>query len=518
MAQELCEQRAGVNLIAYGSERVCAGARRAFHPALCWPATRPGRRPAIPIWTWRSAPRSSSINEYFGSFRLDHRINDKFTQYLRYNRDQGYLTQPLDVTGSSQIVTGVPQNVVYTLQPDPQADRRQRNQAGLQRQQDAHQRLHAADPGRGYQRVRGELHGHRGDSGRRRPGRFGGRRVARQSRPRQQLAERPRPALHELHDVLHRQSQRHPKEPRVEVRLRVPSDPPVHGPAGRHHLHLPEYRRAAGEQPTNIQVLGDTSAPDPWNNGATGNRYLKQYYLIFYAQDEWKIRPNLTINYGLRYEYYQPAARGPEPVRPLQRRYRQARLRHDTRLRPAEHHALVQASKMNFGPRLAISWSPTKFNDKTVFRVGAGYYYGPGPDRGPGAADRFRPRQPHADQQHRLADHSGAGAGRLQHQRSEPRLPAARLRLRLHAAGEGALLHRVDPAGTAGQCGADGGLRRQPGPQPLPAIVDERHRRRDHESHDRSRHTRSCSSATGSPRSTTRPAAARTTTTRCRPR
>ena len=35
---------------------------------------------------------SSAIDEYFGSFRLDHHINDKFTQYLRYNRDQGYLT------------------------------------------------------------------------------------------------------------------------------------------------------------------------------------------------------------------------------------------------------------------------------------------------------------------------------------------------------------------------------------------------------------------------------------------
>src|SRR6185369_1819962 len=58
---------------------------------------------------------SSSMDEYFGSFRLDHRINDKLTQYLRYNRDQGYLEQPLDVTGSRQVVTAVPQNAVYTL-------------------------------------------------------------------------------------------------------------------------------------------------------------------------------------------------------------------------------------------------------------------------------------------------------------------------------------------------------------------------------------------------------------------
>src|SRR5262249_26339381 len=53
-----------------------------------------------------------------------------------------------------------------------------------------------------------------------------------------------------------------------------------------------------------VQVLGDTSAPDPFNNGATGNRFLKQYYLIGYAQDEWRIKTNFTMSYGLRYEYY----------------------------------------------------------------------------------------------------------------------------------------------------------------------------------------------------------------------
>ncbi|MEI9814098.1 MAG: hypothetical protein WDO18_16285 [Acidobacteriota bacterium] len=36
--------------------------------------------------------------------------------YLRYNRDQGYLQSPLDVSGSYQSVTAVPQNVVFSLQ------------------------------------------------------------------------------------------------------------------------------------------------------------------------------------------------------------------------------------------------------------------------------------------------------------------------------------------------------------------------------------------------------------------
>jgi hypothetical protein len=34
--------------------------------------------------------------------------------------------------------------------------------------------------------------------------------------------------------------------------------------------------------------------------------------------------------------------------------------------------------KTNFAPRLGLSWSPERFNNKTVFRVGGGYFYGPG--------------------------------------------------------------------------------------------------------------------------------------------
>jgi hypothetical protein len=37
-----------------------------------------------------------------------------------------------------------------------------------------------------------------------------------------------------------------------------------------------------------------------------------------------------------------------------------------------------KTSKLNFGPRLGFVWSPAKMKDKTVLRVGAGYYYGPG--------------------------------------------------------------------------------------------------------------------------------------------
>ena len=176
---------------------------------------------------------------------------------------------------------------------------------------------------------------------------------------------------------------------------------------------FPNITALLANQPTNIQVLGDTSAPDPWNNGATGNRFLKQYYLIFYAQDEWKIRPNLTINYGLRYEYYQPLhedrnlfvlfnadtgklACGTTPGCDL------------PNTTPWYH-----SKKTNFGPRLGISWSPAKVQQQNCLPRRRGLLLRAGPDRRPGTADRFRPRQPHADEQHRLADSSGAGAGRV---------------------------------------------------------------------------------------------------------
>ena len=114
VAQENLYQRASVNLIGtVPSVSARARAVASIQPLLAgYPTGIPTSNPDLDL-AQRSG--SSAIDEYFGSFRLDHRINDKLTQYLRYNRDQGYLTQPLDVTGSGQMVTGVPQTVVYTL-------------------------------------------------------------------------------------------------------------------------------------------------------------------------------------------------------------------------------------------------------------------------------------------------------------------------------------------------------------------------------------------------------------------
>jgi outer membrane receptor protein involved in Fe transport len=62
-------------------------------------------------------------------------------------------------------------------------------------------------------------------------------------------------------------------------------------------------------------------------------------YLGVFAQDEWRIKPNFTMSYGLRYE--------------------NERIVHDVN---------------NFGPRAAIAYDPFK-TGKTVIRAGAGIFY-----------------------------------------------------------------------------------------------------------------------------------------------
>jgi len=124
-----------------------------------------------------------------------------------------------------------------------------------------------------------------------------------------------------------------------------------------------------------VQYLGDLSAPSPFFNNSTGQAHAKQDYYITYAQDEWKIKPNLTLNYGLRYEYYTPLREAND---------RQILFDIITgKLRDSSEDPL-HSSKTNFGPRVGLSWSPNPAGKgffgggKTVLRGGFGIYYGPG--------------------------------------------------------------------------------------------------------------------------------------------
>ena len=123
-----------------------------------------------------------------------------------------------------------------------------------------------------------------------------------------------------------------------------------------------------------VQYAGDLSDPSPFT-GVAGTRKAEQEYYIGYAQDEWKIRPNLTLSYGLRYEYYSPLREASDAL--ILFDITTGRLR-DRANDP------FQTSKTNFGPRIAATWSPNYTGNgffgggRTVLRGGFGVYYGPG--------------------------------------------------------------------------------------------------------------------------------------------
>jgi outer membrane receptor protein involved in Fe transport len=97
-------------------------------------------------------------------------------------------------------------------------------------------------------------------------------------------------------------------------------------------------------------------------NGTPGTTVHPDIFdLAVFAQDEWRLRPQLTLNLGLRYDLEslaRPAVRNPSPAL--------AALNLDTSFVPADND--------NFAPRLGFAWTPLR-NRSLIMRGGYGIFY-----------------------------------------------------------------------------------------------------------------------------------------------
>ena len=118
--------------------------------------------------------------------------------------------------------------------------------------------------------------------------------------------------------------------------------------------------------PSTIQYFGDLSEASPFSNGATGPKHTRQEYFVVYAQDEWRVRQNLTLNYGLRYDYYTPLREADN---------RDVRFNIETGKLDDPTAPFLTMKKDNFQPRVSMTFSPTS---RTVLRGGVGVFVGPG--------------------------------------------------------------------------------------------------------------------------------------------
>jgi len=94
----------------------------------------------------------------------------------------------------------------------------------------------------------------------------------------------------------------------------------------------------------------------------------RRTYIMPYVQDTFKIRPNLTLNYGLRWEHY-------TVLREAFGRQAVVKLSCGGFCPPGT--LLYSPYYKDFAPRLGLAWAPGGNAGKTVMRAGFGMYFSP---------------------------------------------------------------------------------------------------------------------------------------------
>ncbi len=146
----------------------------------------------------------------------------------------------------------------------------------------------------------------------------------------------------------------------------------------------------------------------PASGSYTFNAFSTQdeYYSAAFLNDDWRVKSNLTVNIGLRWEYSSPSeerynrqqggfnptatnstttaaqaayaanyASYPNPKIPVSAFSAAGGMFFST----ADNRDSYQTPKNSFAPRLGISWTPGALHQKTVIRTGIGIFYYPYP-------------------------------------------------------------------------------------------------------------------------------------------
>ena len=372
--------RSGINFVeAVPSAAACARAVAAVAP-LCLGAFRgagavilPGAS-TNPDFEIAQLQASNPVNENAGALRLDYKLSDKNSFYVRFFRDQGDNDQPQNVSGARAIIKAHPQNGVFAWQSllgQKINEFKLGYNGALTRTSGMAPTVNGIDLSAVTINLSGSvantgIAGQGASTGLSIPGGLVRANSATNGR-----GQPYTPYTIGLIDSLAWLRGNHNLKFGGEVRfVRAYTD--RLGGTTYSYSNLASFLTNTA---ATVQYLGDVSAASPFNNGATGERFAKQEFYIGYAQDEWKIKSNLTFNYGLRYEYFSPL-REDRNLQVVFDIYKGTILSPDV--------LPLKANKANFAPRLSLAWSPhengTGFfgGGKTVVRAGFGINYGPG--------------------------------------------------------------------------------------------------------------------------------------------
>lgn len=141
--------------------------------------------------------------------------------------------------------------------------------------------------------------------------------------------------------------------------------------------------RAWGARPTyTFRNLWDFANDAPYQESGTFDprtgiptvvqKYFRSAIYGFFVQDEWRIRPNLTLNLGLRWEYFDPLS---EKYGQMSNAVLGSGANTLTDLRMQLGGDLFSANRNNWGPQIGLAWSPLRNKSGWVVRGGFGIGY-----------------------------------------------------------------------------------------------------------------------------------------------
>ncbi|HEY4361421.1 MAG TPA: carboxypeptidase regulatory-like domain-containing protein [Bryobacteraceae bacterium] len=302
---------------------------------------------------------SSYVNEYFGSARFDYHINNANTFYVRYGREQGAGFVPNDISGSGSFTPQTAQNAVADLTTIISPRMVNDLKFGINLYKGGSITQGVVVPGANLSNVLVSIGGaaQSGATGIVTPAGAG-------STPITQGI--PKTAYEYSYiDNLTWTRGAHNLKAGFEFNPRGYYINQLGGTA----YTFTNVQNFLADVPSQVNITSTVSDPSIFFHGATGVRHAQQWFVGAFLQDEWKITPTFTMNVGLRYDYFSPLTEARNMI---------VSVNTDTGAINASGYPGFRSSKLSFGPRLGLAWSPAALHGKTVFRAGGGYYYGPG--------------------------------------------------------------------------------------------------------------------------------------------
>jgi hypothetical protein len=287
-----------------------------------------GQTPIDDITDQITIVRSNSIREDSGMFRFDYRFSDATTMFARYNVDNALIDNLNDALGSRNVIPHVPSNFVLELQHTFSPYLLNETRFGVNRAN-----YHNWNYGNAPLDV--TISGFDGLTGNSLDSEVG--------------------TTFSYIDNLVLTRGRHTFKAGVDIRrIRLNNSGNTITTSSIDYATPQDFISNSADQMTYLE-----------GEGIRGDR---RTFLMGYAQDEFRPTANLTLNLGLRYEFYTVA--------------------HEILNRAAvvdiagcggfcpKGTPFYDPNPRDFGPRLGLAWAPAALGGKTVIRSGFGIYYG----------------------------------------------------------------------------------------------------------------------------------------------